>query len=29
MDAYLTLSSTGQLIKCRWPEPGLVLNFNA
>jgi gluconolactonase len=29
MDAYLTLSSTGQLIKCRWPEPGLTLNFNA
>ncbi|KCZ92814.1 SMP-30/gluconolactonase/LRE family protein [Hyphomonas johnsonii] len=29
MDAWLTLSSTGQLIKCRWPEPGLVLNFNA
>ncbi len=28
-DAYLTLSSTGQLVKCRWPEPGLVLNFNA
>ena len=28
-DAWLTLSSTGQLIKCRWPEPGLVLNFNA
>ncbi|WP_415110569.1 SMP-30/gluconolactonase/LRE family protein [Hyphomonas sp.] len=28
-DAYLTLSSTGQLIKCRWPEPGLTLNFNA
>ena len=29
MDAYITLSGTGQLIKCRWPEPGLKLNFNA
>ena len=29
MDAWLTLSSTGKLIKCRWPEPGLILNFNA
>ena len=28
-DAYVTLSSTGQLAKCRWPEPGLKLNFNA
>ncbi len=28
-DAYVTLSGTGNLIKCRWPEPGLVLNFNA
>ncbi|MFN3912254.1 SMP-30/gluconolactonase/LRE family protein [Hyphomonas sp.] len=28
-DAWLTLSSTGQLIKCRWPEAGLKLNFNA
>lgn len=28
-DAYITLSGTGQLIKCRWPEPGLKLNFNA
>jgi len=27
-DAYITLSGTGQLIKCRWPEPGLKLNFN-
>lgn len=26
-DAYLTLSLSGQLIKCRWPEPGLPLNF--
>lgn len=28
-DAYITLSGTGNLIKCRWPEPGLTLNFNA
>lgn len=28
-DAYVTLSGTGKLIKCRWPEPGLKLNFNA
>lgn len=28
-DAYVTFSSTGQLAKCRWPEPGLKLNFNA
>ena len=28
-DAWLTLSSTGQLIKCRWAEAGLKLNFNA
>ncbi|MGQ0531427.1 MAG: SMP-30/gluconolactonase/LRE family protein [Caulobacteraceae bacterium] len=27
-DAYITLSGTGQLIKARWPEPGLKLNFN-
>ncbi len=26
-DAYITLSGTGQLIKTRWPEPGLKLNF--
>ena len=26
-DAYLTLSGTGKLIKTRWPEPGLPLNF--
>jgi gluconolactonase len=26
-DAYITLSSTGKLIKARWPEPGLKLNF--
>jgi gluconolactonase len=28
-DAYITLSSTGKLIKTRWPEPGLKLNFAA
>lgn len=28
-DAYITLSGTGKLIKCRWPEAGLRLNFNA
>ena len=28
-DAYITLSGTGKLLKCRWPEPGLKLNFNA
>jgi gluconolactonase len=26
-DAYITLSATGELIKARWPEPGLKLNF--
>ena len=26
-DAYITLSGTSQLIKVRWPEPGLKLNF--
>ncbi len=26
-DAFITLSGTGQLIKARWPEPGLKLNF--
>ncbi|MGE0739849.1 MAG: SMP-30/gluconolactonase/LRE family protein [Hyphomonadaceae bacterium] len=26
-DAYITLSATGKLIKARWPEPGLKLNF--
>ncbi|RDV07828.1 gluconolactonase [Sphingorhabdus pulchriflava] len=29
MDAYLTLSTTGRLVKVRWIEPGLRLNFNA
>jgi len=27
-DAYITLSGTGKLIKTRWAEPGLKLNFN-
>jgi len=26
-DAYLTLSSTGKLVRARWPRPGLRLNF--
>ncbi|MGD9967660.1 MAG: SMP-30/gluconolactonase/LRE family protein [Hyphomonadaceae bacterium] len=26
-DAYITLSGTGQLVKTRWPEPGLKVNF--
>ena len=25
--AYITLSSTGRLITCQWPRPGLNLNF--
>jgi gluconolactonase len=28
-DAYITASGTGMLLKRRWPEPGLKLNFNA
>ena len=28
-DAWVTLSGTGKLVKCRWPEPGLRLNFYA
>ncbi|HEY5072392.1 MAG TPA: SMP-30/gluconolactonase/LRE family protein [Caulobacteraceae bacterium] len=28
-DAFVTCSSTGKLFKCRWPRPGLKLNFNA
>jgi gluconolactonase len=28
-DAFITLSATGKLIKARWPEPGLKLNFAA
>ena len=27
-DAWITCSSTGKLYKCRWPRPGLKLNFN-
>jgi gluconolactonase len=27
-DAFITLSGTGKLVKARWPEPGLRLNFN-
>ncbi len=29
LDAYITLSGTSQLVKVRWNEPGLRLNFNA
>ena len=25
--AYITLSSTGQLVSMQWPRPGLPLNF--
>jgi gluconolactonase len=28
-DAYITLSGDGRLIRMRWPEPGLRLNFAA
>jgi gluconolactonase len=28
-DAWVTCSSTGKLFKCRWPRPGLRLDFNA
>lgn len=28
-DAWITLSGTGKLVKTRWPEPGLKLNFYA
>ena len=27
--AWVTASSTGKLHRCRWPRPGLKLNFNA
>ncbi len=27
-DAYITLSTTGRLVKTRWDEPGLKLHFN-
>lgn len=26
-EAWVTLSGTGKLAKCRWPEPGLQLNY--
>jgi gluconolactonase len=26
-DAFITMSGVGQLIRMRWPEPGLTLNF--
>lgn len=29
MDAFVCLSTTGKLAKCRWPSPGLKLHFNA
>jgi gluconolactonase len=29
MDAFVCLSTTGKLAKCRWPRPGLRLNYNA
>jgi gluconolactonase len=28
-DAWITGSATGTLYKCRWPRPGLKLNYNA
>lgn len=28
-DAWITGSHTGKLFKCRWPRPGLKLNYNA
>ena len=28
-EAWVTLSGTGTLAKCRWPEPGLKLNYYA
>jgi len=28
MDAWVCLSTTGKLAKCRWPRPGLKLNYN-
>jgi gluconolactonase len=28
-DAFITLSETGRLVRTRWPEPGLKLNFSA
>jgi len=29
LDAYITLSGTGKLVRMRWDEPGLKLEFNA
>ena len=26
-EAWVTLSGTGKLAKCTWPEPGLALNY--
>ncbi len=28
-EAWVTLSGTGKLAKCAWPEPGLKLNYYA
>lgn len=28
MDAWVCLSTTGKLARCRWPRPGLKLNYN-
>jgi gluconolactonase len=28
-DAYITFSESGRLVKMRWPEPGLKLNYGA
>lgn len=28
-EAWVTLSGTGKLVRCRWPEPGLRLNYYA
>jgi gluconolactonase len=27
-DVYVTASTTGKILRCRWPRPGLRLNFN-
>jgi len=27
-DAFITLSTTGRIARCKWPERGLALNFN-
>jgi gluconolactonase len=29
LTAYVTLGRTGRLIRCRWPQPGLALEFSA